>query len=328
MTGETAAALELRPFDPATDYEPIAELLNEARAFDGIDRVATVTDLRMVVTPGGRYDPVDDCRVAELDGRRIGFIRVASRRRGSTKVVHRSEVWALPGWRRRGAGRAMIDWAEARSRAIKAAGTLGEAGDAHEMAMAPAAESIGSAAFAAALGYRPIRYFFEMRRPLDEPIPDVPMPPGLELRPVVEADHRRIWDANEEAFEDHWEPAQATEEDFRLQFADPDTDTTLWRIAWDGDEVAGVCFNAIYAEENERLGVRVGWLDDVSVRRPWRRRGLAAALIASSLRALRDRGMDEAALGVDAENPSGALELYERLGFHRHRAQRLFRKPI
>jgi mycothiol synthase len=318
----------LRPFDVETDYEPIADLMNEVRTADGIERVATVSDLRMVVTPGGRYDPVHDCRVAWLDGRRIGFIRVASRRRGSTKVVHRSEVWTLPAWRRRGAGRAMLAWSEERGRAIKAAGSMGEPGDVHEMAMAPNVANAGSAAFAEALGYEPIRYFFEMHRQLDEPIPELALPAGLELRPVDEADHRRIWDANEEAFEDHWENAEATEEDFRLQFADPDTDTSLWRIAWEGDEVAGVCFNAIYAEENERLGVKVGWLDDVSVRRPWRRRGLAAALIASSLGAFRDRGMEEAALGVDAENPSGALVLYERLGFTRRHAQRLFRKPF
>jgi ribosomal protein S18 acetylase RimI-like enzyme len=31
---------------------------------------------------------------------------------------------------------------------------------------------------------------------------------------------------------------------------------------------------------------------------------------------MRDRGLTSAGLGVDTENPSGALGLYERLGFH------------
>lgn len=318
----------LRPFDVETDYEPVAELIREARAFDGMNRLTTAADLRLVVTPGGRYDPIADCRVAMDGDRRIGFIHISSRRRGSTKVVHRSEVWTHPAWRRRGVGRAMLAWAETRSRAMRDAGAIGEPGDAHELAMAPDEANVGSSAFAEALGYEPIRYFFEMHRCLDEPIPDLAIPAGLELRPVREADHRRIWDANEEAFEDHWEPAEPTEEDFRLQFAGPDTDTTLWRIAWDGDEVAGACFNTIYVDENEQLGVKVGWLDDVSVRRPWRRRGLAPALIAASLAVFRDRGMEEAALGVDAENPSGALRMYEGLGFRRHKAQRLFRKAL
>jgi ribosomal protein S18 acetylase RimI-like enzyme len=86
--------------------------------------------------------------------------------------------------------------------------------------------------------------------------------------------------------------------------------------------------NFVFPEENERLGVARGWLQHVSVRRPWRRRGLAAALIAESLRALRDRGLAEAALGVDAENTTGALRLYESLGFRRHRTGVSFRKLI
>ncbi len=320
----------LRPFDLETDFEPVANLIRESRAVDGTNRLTTAADLRLVITPGGRYDPIADCRVAvaEDGGRPVGFIHVSSRRRGNAKVVHRSEVWTHPAWRRCGVGRAMLAWAETRSRSMRDTRAIGEPTDAHEMAMAPDEANTGSGAFAEALGYEPIRYFFEMHRPLDEPIPELPLPDGLELRQVLEADHRRIWDANEEAFEDHWEPAEATEEDFRLAFTGPDTDTALWRIAWDGDEVAGVCINAIYADENELLGVRIGWLEDVSVRRRWRRRGLAPAMIAASMAAFRDRGMDEAALGVDAENPSGALRMYERLGFRRHTAQRLFRKAL
>jgi len=84
--------------------------------------------------------------------------------------------------------------------------------------------------------------------------------------------------------------------------------------------------NAIYPAENEALGVQRGWLDHVSVRRPWRRRGLASALIAESLRAIRDAGMTDAALGVDAENPTGALRVYENLGFRRARTGVSYRK--
>jgi ribosomal protein S18 acetylase RimI-like enzyme len=86
--------------------------------------------------------------------------------------------------------------------------------------------------------------------------------------------------------------------------------------------------NHIFAEENERLGIKVGWLEQVSVRRPWRRRGVGAAIIAASLRAFQDRGLDEASLGVDAENPTGALALYERLGFSRYRSFRVYRKRL
>jgi ribosomal protein S18 acetylase RimI-like enzyme len=86
--------------------------------------------------------------------------------------------------------------------------------------------------------------------------------------------------------------------------------------------------NFVWPEENEELGVARGWLEHISVRRPWRKRGLAGALIADSLQALKARGLTEGALGVDAENPSGALRLYESLGFRRHQTGIAFRKDL
>jgi ribosomal protein S18 acetylase RimI-like enzyme len=148
------------------------------------------------------------------------------------------------------------------------------------------------------------------------------------MRPVAEADHRRIWDADTEAFRDHWNAAERTESDYESWFATPELDTGLWRVAWDGDEVAGSVMSFIFPDENETLGLRRGWLEHVSVRRPWRNRGVASALIAASLGALRDAGMSEAALGVDAENISGALRVYEAMGFRRDRTAVSFRKDF
>ncbi len=121
---------------------------------------------------------------------------------------------------------------------------------------------------------------------------------------------------------------QRTEEDFVGWFSTPNLDTSLWRVAWEGDEIAGSVWNCIWTEENEQLGIQRGWLEHISVRRPWRRRGLATALIAESLRTLKTKGLTEAALGVDAENISGALRLYESLGFRRHQTGISFRKPL
>ena len=99
-------------------------------------------------------------------------------------------------------------------------------------------------------------------------------------------------------------------------------------MAWDGHEVAGSVMTFIWPDENEAVGVRRGWLEHVSVRRPWRKRGLATALIAETLRMLRDAGMEQAALGVDSQNPTGALRLYESLGFRRHRTGISLRRPL
>jgi ribosomal protein S18 acetylase RimI-like enzyme len=167
-----------------------------------------------------------------------------------------------------------------------------------------------------------------MRRLLAEPIPDGPLPAGLEVRPVRPEHHRAIWDADTEAFLDHDEPAERDESDFVTWFAQPAIDTSLWRVAWAGDEVAGSVMTIIWPEENEALGVQRAWLEHVSVRRPWRRRGVASALIAETLLMLRARGFDEAMLGVHGQNPTGAAGVYERAGFRIHRRWSVWRKSM
>jgi len=173
-----------------------------------------------------------------------------------------------------------------------------------------------------------VRYFFLMRNDRLDDVEPVPLPPGLEIRPITHDQHRAIYDAGNEAFRDHWESHEHGEEGFRQTFSQPDTNTDLWAVGWDGDEVAGVVEGWIWREENERLAVRRGWLEKISVRRPWRRRGLARALTAGAMIKLRDAGMNEAALGVDAENPSGALALYESLGFTVFRRSMAYRRPL
>jgi ribosomal protein S18 acetylase RimI-like enzyme len=168
-----------------------------------------------------------------------------------------------------------------------------------------------------------------MVRPNLDPQPDAPMPAGLEIREVQPEHLRAIFDAADEAFRDEWGYRPATEADWELFLTDPlNADRALWRIAWDGDQVAGQVRSFINAEENERFGQKRGWVENIGVRRPWRKRGLARALIASSIDALRERGMTEGALGVDTENQSGALRLYESVGFRPVSHSTVYRKAI
>ena len=307
------AGLRFRTFDPDRDYEGLVELIREAHLTDGIDWIPTVENLRADHEHGGEFDPRRDLLVALVDGTIVGGSETSVRIRDQGPD-HQVEGWVSPAFRRRGLGRALLHWAEARAREI--ALVDGRSGE-RSFSSWPDEAQAGAIALLGSEGYSIVRYGFMLVRDLIEPIADRPLPPGLEIRPVAAADHRRIWDADAEAFRDHWNPGERTDADFERWFASPELDTALWRVAWDGDEVAGSVMNFIYPAENDALGVRRGWLDHVSVRRPWRRRGLASALIVASLHALRDAGMTEAALGVDAENPTGALQLYEGLGFQR-----------
>jgi mycothiol synthase len=183
-------------------------------------------------------------------------------------------------------------------------------------------------ALLAAEGFVTVRYGFEMRRYLAGALPPHPLPDGLEMRPVTDDQHRTIFAADNEAFEDHWGHRAPEEADFQARFLGPEQEPAMWCVAWDGDQVAGVVMNAIFASENEALGIRRGWLEHVSVRRPWRGAGVAKALCAASFRVLRDRGMTEAWLGVDGSNPTGAVQLYETLGFGVRRRWMAYGRPL
>ncbi|HEY8632022.1 MAG TPA: GNAT family N-acetyltransferase [Candidatus Limnocylindrales bacterium] len=320
----TIAGLQFRPFHADRDYEGLVALIREAHLADGVDWIPTVENLRTEHEHGGEFDPRRDLLLALVDDTVVGASETNVRTR-ELGPSHHVEGWVSPAFRRRGLGRALLHWAEARAREVALVdGRTGE----RSLGSWPDEAQAGAVALYESEGYAIVRYGFMMVRDLAEPIPELPLPDGLELRPVEPVDHRRIWDADVEAFRDHWDPGERTDADFEGWFASPELDTGLWRVAWDGDEVAGSVMNFIYPAENETLGQQRGWLDHVSVRRPWRRRGLASALIAASMRALRDVGMTEAALGVDAENPSGALRVYENLGFRRTRTGVAYRKAM
>jgi mycothiol synthase len=239
--------------------------------------------------------------------------------------VHTHRGYVVPAWRGRGLGSALL------------AGMVRRAEETKPAAGRPSARwlqsyfSEGERQAHALLvhhGYTPVRYGFKMARDLNDPIPDPALPDGLEIR-AAQPDHfRAIWEAEREAFQDHWGYSPWPEESYQRFLAFPHYDPTLWRVAWDGAQVAGSVLSYINADENERLARRRGYTEDISVRRPWRRRGLASALIAASLHALKDQGMTEAALEVDSENPTGALRVYERLGYTTTFRRTLYRKPL
>jgi mycothiol synthase len=325
VTSEPAIpGLRFRPFDPDRDYPALSDLARIAALFDGTDFVLTAEELRAEHDHVAGFEARLDVLVAEIDGAMSGFSQTVPRTHAGQPAHHVAGVVA-PAWRRRGLGRALLRWAQARSVEVASADPSGRS---HELQSWVHGDQPGIQALLESEGYQVIRYGHRMTRDLSEPIEARELPEGLELRTVTPADHRRIWDADVEAFRDHWNATDRTEQDYLGWFAMPGLDTNLWRVAWDGEEVAGSVMNMIFPEENAVIGVDRGWLEHVSVRRPWRRRGLASALITESLLALRSAGMAEADLGVDSENPNGAVHVYEQLGFRVTRIGRLYTRPL
>jgi mycothiol synthase len=316
--------LSFRMLNPDRDYPALALLIGEVHRADGVDWIPTAENLRIDYDNSPEFDPRRDVLLAEIDRTLVAATATFVRERDGS-VVHYVDGWVRPILRRRGLGQALVRWTE--GRAAEVAAVDGRTAPRHLDAWIDE-RNAGARALFENRGYVVTRYGFQMLRDLTEPIPVASLPAGLAVRPVVESDHRQIWDADSEAFRDGWDAAVRTEEDFVGWFATPELDTSLWRVAWDGDEVAGAVMTFVFGETNEQLGQNRGWLEHVSVRRPWRRRGLATGLMADAMRGLRDIGVTEAALGVDAENISGALRVYEALGFQRDQTDILYRKSF
>jgi ribosomal protein S18 acetylase RimI-like enzyme len=270
-------------------------------------------------------DPALDVAIAEIDERIVGYGRAAWHEEPAGPRVYEVIPFVDPTVAGEDVFMAMVDVLEARLRTIAADHPAGEklfetfGGDS-----APEREGL-----LVGIGYEPVRHGYAMLRPTVEDLPDAPLPAGLEIRDVLPEHLPAIWAADQEAFRDNWGFAPATEGDYQRFLTDPVmSDTSLWRVAWDGDEVAGQVRSFINAEENERFRRKRGYTEHISVRRPWRRRGLARALIAASFPLLRARGMTEAGLGVDTENVSGALGVYEKCGFRPISRSTIYRRPL
>ncbi len=318
--------LVLRPYRAGEDLGPLVEVMN---AENEIDRVAERETVESVggffAHPSDQFDATRDVMIAELNGRVAG---VAGHDWVDTRNAPEREFrfWGAvhPDVRRRGIGSALLGDQERRAR--ERASVIG--GDRVGIFSPFAGHGRPGAELLERHGYTAVRWFLDMVRPHLDAIEEVPLPPGFEVRPVTREQYPLLWRANREAFRDHWGGADESEAAMRRFFEKPDADPTLWIIAWEGDEIVAGVLNTIHPHENSALGVERGWLDSVFTRRPWRRHGLARALMSQSLLLLRERGMTSAALGVDAENPSGALGLYERAGFAVEDRFVAYRKPM
>lgn len=210
---------------------------------------------------------------------------------------------------------ALLDWAEARAQQRLAA--LGGTTRVCAIRVACQDNLTERIALFEARGYRSTRAFYRMRRDLHQPIPKKPLPEGLTALPYSPEWETRAFDAFEEAFSDHWGFEPTTIDEWRMytvRLSSFRADLTLLAIS--GEDVVGFSINRVHPEENARSGLQQGWIGQLGTRRAWRKRGLATALLCHSMRLFKNAGLTHAGLGVDAENLTGALALYERLGFY------------
>jgi mycothiol synthase len=239
-------------------------------------------------------DLARDARVVRDGGRVVGY--GAIRERGE---LWRVEGYVHPDAAGRGIGRRI------------AAGLEAEAvrGGAHRVQNGIFEADAAARGLLAALGYEAVRVFREMRVELAERPPAPVLPAGLR---VVAFDRERdagaFHAANEEAFADHWDHTPRDFASWSREHLESDRfDPALWGVVRAGDEIAAgtICTADTYGG---------GFVHVLFTRRPWRRQGVGAALLADAFRRLWDRGERTVGLGVDAASATGAFRLYERAG--------------
>lgn len=320
--------LNLRHYAGESDLEGMAATLNASERFDGNERVVTVDEMRRTYQHLNNSDASRDVIIAEMADEIAGYLRVEWQINTDGERLYSHLGFVNPEQRRKGVGAAMLKWGQARLREIAAS----HPDDGPKLLESWASEKqTGLRSMLEKDDYRVVRWGYDMCRPDLNNIVAFGLPIGLEVRPVLPEHYSIIWAADREAFRDHWGYAESNETHYQAWLANkvifkPD----LWKIAWDTatGEVAGQVRGFIDEAENESFGRRRGYCEFISVRRPWRRRGLARALIALTLREFKARGMTEAALGVDAQNPNGAVRVYEDCGFRVVKTGMLYRRPL
>jgi mycothiol synthase len=265
-----------------------------------------------------------DTRIAQTpDGKIVGCIEVWN----SSPFVQ-VWIWGLvhPEFRGQGIGTAMMAWAEDR-----ACAAIDKAPAGTRVYMASGADSTRQPAIELLTdrGFRAVRHSLTMERSLESAPPAPALPAGITIRTMRPGEELAVYRATDEAFRDHWGVvARPEEQGFALfqhrALGHDNFDPSLWFLAMDGDQIAGISLC-----QKQRTGYPdQGWVDTLGVRRPWRKRGLALALLYHSFAELRARGRTSVGLGVDAQSLTGATRLYERAGMHSTRQYTTFERDL
>ena len=283
----------------AAEAAPVAELLNEhGQSLFGESEIDAAEVRHWLAIPGLWV------RVARRAADLVGYLDVNS------------------------AGESGSAWLDVRALDAEAAEALLAAGSAHAGSNTTRVVVQGPdeilRGVAEAAGWRLVRQSYQMRVELSDAVPDPQWPEGIAVRTMEPGEEERIHEANNAAFADHWDFHPQPFEQWRAYaFGREGFDPSLVLLAEDAGELAGYSVNRWHFSGDPEFG----WIEILGVRPEWRRRGLATALLQQSFRDFRGRGATRVGLGVDAENTTGAVRLYERVGMQVARRNDLYERP-
>lgn len=272
------------------------------------------------------FDFTQDVRLAVDDGQVVGYCGVSCT---APYVSNGLAAHTHPAQRGRGIGAALTRWGEAR---IAASLPLAPPHARVTIVCSNFGAHTAGAALLLDLGYRHIRSGYEMK--IEMAGPDAPAPPhwpaGVTVRSMIaNQEEEAVFRALDETMQDHW---GHVERPFAEHFAAwlhfvrsvPVYDPDFFFLALDGEQIAGVAL--CFPKDNDFPDM--AWVQSLGVRRPWRRRGLALALLHHVFGECHRRGILKVGLGVDADSLTGAIRLYEKAGMHIFRQWDTYEKEL
>lgn len=328
---DTQTHFKLRSYAGEQDLQPICDLLNLCESVDQLDEGYVTPDTWRVRLDSPDVDKARDVRLWEdAEGCLVGYATtwVLKIGEGHTEAILTMRIH--PDVRDKGLEEKLIEWGSER---------IGEvARERNQPARLFAGLNYQSPEYAAygqqvleRNGFKPVRYWFKMARDLSQPIAEPQLPEGYTLRHTEGPAEAAKWvDVFNQSFVDHWNHHDETVESHgHFLENDPNyvKERDLVAIAPDGTWAA-LCFCWIDPKDNEVKRRMEGWIDILGTRRGFRKMGLGTAMLLAGMNKLKAEGMDTAVLGVDAENPSGALRLYEAVGFQKVSSKTTFSKEL
>lgn len=317
--------LTIRNYRPS-DLEPIVALINAAANFDKTEQGTSVEEMQgWLNTPG--FEPERNYFVAEdSEGRVVGYANLHLAQEPHENSF-RTRFVVHPIRRGRGLEQRLLTqlYTRAEERLGECTTSIVNFDAIVNALEAEAIVALGK------FGMSNARHLWLMVRPDLQNISEPQFAPNLKTRSYrIKEDDVAMHATDTEVFRDHWGHADEPLERWQHYVAWSAFRPDLTVIAEDATthEIAGYCMIVVNEEEHKRLSVKRGWIDILGVRRPYRNQGLGTSLLLAGLQNLRDAGLQQAALGCDSENLTGATRIYERVGFQVSKTQFVYRKPM
>lgn len=301
------------------DLPALVDVINCAVEVDQEDQYTNLEALR-VRFEQPYFDPQDNCLIAVLpDGRISGMC---------TAELHPllGVAWGMgyvhPAFRKQGIGTKLLRAADDRHRE-RAHNELQP--DMSLVCTRHCRDTSAAVPLFEAEGYEVTRVSWFMRMDLSDPVEVPPLPEGIALRPFDrERDAVAVHQAQDNIFCNNWGYMTVPHEVWAHYAFSETFDPSLWLVAMDGDQIAGLCLCRAWGDTEPGLG----WVEPLGVRSDWRKRGLGSTLLRYGLQKMQAHGFTIGGLEVDSENTTNAVALYERAGMHVHKRYLIYRKAI